>query len=156
MNKKFIIIFLLSSVAALTFYLLWPSDESRVRKLFKEGAGAVESRDLDGVMSKISFNYRDEYGMTYLYIKETLKRDFEKFSDIHSDIHVEYDDLKVEVLKEREGERAVAELNVRVVATAGNETGYIIGDVKKPLHLKFTLRKERLKWLIVMAEGFEF
>jgi hypothetical protein len=51
-------------------YLLWPSDESRIKKLFKEGSQAIEKKELDAVMSKVSFNYRDGYGFTYLYIKE--------------------------------------------------------------------------------------
>lgn len=148
MNKKLIIIFLLFLIPAFALYLLWPSDESRIKKLFKEGAGSIESRDLDGVMSKISFNYRDEHGMTYLFIRETLGKEFKTLSGIH----VEYEDLKIRISEDS----GIVELNIRVVATIGNETGYIIGDVRTPLHLKFTLEKERMKWLIVRAEGFEF
>jgi len=128
-------------------YLLWPSDEGRIKRLFKEGAEAIEQRDIDGVMSKVSYNYRDDYGMTYLYIREMLKRQFGMLSDIK----VEYGDLKIEVSKDR----ASAELSVRVIATIGNETGYIIGDIKTPLRLRFTLDKERTRWLIVKTEGFE-
>lgn len=148
MNKKLIIIFLLFLIPAFALYLLWPSDESRIKKLFKEGAGSIESRDLDGVMSKVSFNYRDEHGMTYLFIREMLGKEFKRLSGIH----VEYEDLKIRISEYR----GIAELNIRVVATIGNETGYIIGDVRTPLHLSFTLEKERMKWLIVRAEGFEF
>lgn len=134
-------------VIVLAAYLLWPSDESRIRKLFKEGATAVESGDIDRVMAKVSFNYRDDYGMTYLSLKETLKREFQRLSDIS----VEYGDLKIRVSENT----ALAELDIRVVATSGNETGYIIGDIRTPLPLRFTLDKERAKWLIVRAEGFQ-
>ncbi|GAB4414009.1 MAG: hypothetical protein OHK0032_10080 [Thermodesulfovibrionales bacterium] len=143
--RLILLLFLILIPAAV--YLLWPSDEGRIKRLFKEGAEAVESKDVDAVMSKVSYNYRDDYGMTYLYIKEILKRQFEMFSDIK----VEYEDLKIEVSKDR----ALAELNVRVIATIGNETGYIIGDIKTPLHLRFTLDKERTRWLIVKTEGFD-
>ncbi len=145
MNKKRIISLFSLLVMIIAAYLLWPSDESRIRKLFKEGAAAVESGDLDGVMAKVSFNYRDDHGMTYLSLKETLKREFQQLSDIG----VEYGDLKIRV----SDNTAVAELDVRVVATSGNETGYIIGDIKTPFPLRFTLDKERTKWLIVRAEG---
>jgi hypothetical protein len=47
-------------------------------------------------------------------------------------------------------------MDIRVVATAGTETGYVVGDVKTPVHLSFTLEKERMKWLIVRAEGIGF
>ena len=128
-------------------YLLWPSDESRIRRLFIEGAKAFESKDLDGVMSKVSYNYRDDYGMTYLSVKEFIKRKM----GILSDIEVEYDGPEIMIEKER----AEAVLSVRVVATSGNETGYIIGTIKDPLRFRFTLEKERGKWFIVKTDGFE-
>src|SRR6266498_4542571 len=148
--RKVIITLLLFLVPALTLYILWPSDEGRIKKLFKEGAGSMESEDPGGVMAKVSFNYRDEYGMTYLTLRETLEREFKRISDVH----VEYDDLKIQVFKNGASKGALAEMDVRVVATIGSETGYIAGDVKKPLHLRFALEKERMKWLIVKTEGF--
>ena len=146
MSKRFTIGLLFLFALIVTLWLLWPSDESRIRKLIKEGAKAAESGDLDGVMAKISFNYRDDYGMTYLYLKEILKREFQRLSDIS----VEYENLKIQVSENT----ALAELDMRVIATSGNETGYIIGDIKSPLPLRLTLDKERTKWLIVKAEGF--
>lgn len=147
MKRKRMAALLLLSASILAAYLLWPTDESRIRRLFKEGAKAVESRDLEGVLAKVSFNYRDEYGMTYLYLKEILKREFQRLSDIS----IEYGDLKIEVQEDA----ATAELDVRVIATSGSETGYIIGEVKTPLHLRFSLEKERTKWQIVKTEGVE-
>ena len=162
MKRKLLLGFLFLFVLMPVLYLLWPSDETRIRKLFKEGAAAVESKDLDSVMSKISFAYRDEYGVTYLHLKEILKRDFDRLSDIE----VEYKALKIQIIKKSDlkGEHsspgapdmAMAELDIRVVATAGTETGYIVGDVKTPVHMRFTLEKERMKWLIVKAEGIRF
>lgn len=162
MKRKLIIGFLSVLVFILVLYFLWPSDEARIRKLFKEGAAAVESRDLDGVMSKVSFAYQDEYGVTYLYLKETLKREF----NLLSDIQVEYEALTIQIHKKSDlqgersspnpSDRAMAELDIRVVATSGTETGYLLGDVKTPVHMRFILEKERMKWLIVKAEGIRF
>ncbi len=153
MDKKCIIGFLLMPALVLAVYLLWPSDESRIRKLFKEGAGAVESGDLEGIMAKVSFNYRDDYGMTYLYLKEVLRRELGRLSDIT----VEYGNAEIKVY-EKSGspgtsKSATAELDLRVIATSGNETGYIIGGVKTPLRLRVFLDKEGTKWLIVRTEG---
>lgn len=121
----------------------------------------MESRDLDGVMSKVSFSYQDDYGVTYLSLKEILKREFGRLSDIQ----VEYGELKIQIIKKGTQRAhlssdapdiAMVEMDIRVVATAGTETGYIVGDVKTPVHMKFTLEKERMKWLIVKAEGIRF
>lgn len=126
-------------------YLLLPSDESRIKKLIKEGAAAIEKEDIENVMSGVSFNYRDDYGFTYLLLKKMFEFQFKDLSDIQ----IEYENLKIEVKKDS----ASAEVDVRVIATFDNNTGYIIGDIKTPEHIKFTLEKERVKWLVIKTEG---
>ncbi len=145
MSKKSTAILLVLLLTPIILYLIWPSDESRIKKLFKEGAGAIEKEDLDAVMSRVSYNYRDEYGLTYLSIKESMKRVFLQMSNIK----IEYENLKIEV-KEK---NAAADMDVRVIATIGNDTGYILGDLPKPVHLKFTLEKESTKWLVTKTDG---
>lgn len=146
MSRKSISILVLLLVAIPAVYCLRPSDERRIKRIFTDGKRAIESENLEGVMSKVSYNYRDDYGFTYLYLKETLKKQFEELSDITG----EYYNLNIRVSKDT----ATADVDVRVIATKGNETGYIIGDARSPAHLKFNLDKERTKWLIVRLEGF--
>jgi hypothetical protein len=145
LNRKSLILISIPFVLAVLIYLLWLSDESRIKKLFKEGSQAIEKEDLDGVMSKLSFNYHDEYGMNYLYIKESMKSVFQQMNDIK----IEYENLKIKVDKKT----ATADVDVRILATIGNDTGYILGDLAKPVHLTFTLEKERAKWLVTKTEG---
>jgi hypothetical protein len=148
LSKKSIALLLIIILIPIITYLLWPSDESRIKKLFKEGSEAVEKEDLDGVMSKVSFNYHDEYGLTYLYVKKYMNSIFQQMSDIQ----IEYENLEIKV----NDASATAEMDVRVIATIGNETGYIIGDAARPVHLKFALEKERTKWLVTRTEGLPF
>ena len=145
MNRKSLILISIPFVLAVLIYFLWPSDESRIKKLFKEGSQAIEKEDLDGVMSKVSFNYHDEYGMNYLYIKESMKSIFQQMNDIK----IEYESLKIKVDKKT----ATADMDVRILVTVGDDTGYIFGDLAKPVHLTFTLEKERAKWLVTKTEG---
>jgi hypothetical protein len=49
--------------------------------------------------------------------------------------------------------KATAEMDMRVVATIGSDTGYIIGDLPNPVRMKFTLEKERTKWFVTKTEG---
>lgn len=148
MSKKSTAILFVLLLTPIILYLIWPSDESRIKKLFKEGAKAIEREDLDVVMSKVSYNYRDEYGLTYLYIKESMKRVFLQMSNIK----IEYENLKIIV----NDKTATAEMDMRVIARIGSDTGYILGDLPKPAHLKFTLEKERTKWLVTKTEGLPF
>ncbi len=99
-------------------------------------------------MSKVSYNYRDEYGLTYLYIKKSMKSLFQQMSDIR----IEYENLEIQV----KDKTATADMDVRIIATIGSETGYILGDLPKPVHIKFTLEKERANWLVTKTEGFPF
>jgi hypothetical protein len=145
LSKKTIALLLFLIAAPLIIYFIWPSDESRIRKLFREGTTAIEKEDLDAVMAEVSFNYQDDYGMTYLYLKEAMKSVFQKMDHIQ----IEYDDLKINV----KDDAATAEADVSIIATIGTETGYVLGDAAKAAHLKFSLEKERAKWLVTKTDG---
>ena len=145
MSKKTVAAIAFLIISPLIIYLLWPSDESRIKKLFKEGAKAVEEEKVNEVMSKVSYNYTDEHGLSYLYLKKFLQQVFGEFSHIR----VEYDITGLEI---KEG-KAVAEVDVRVIASRGAETGYVVGDATAPRHIKFSLEKERVKWLVERTEG---
>lgn len=144
-RKSIALVFFLIASPALV-YLLWPSDEARIRKLVRKGALAVEKEDLEAVMSLVSFAYQDEHGLGYMLLKEVLKRHF----GMYSDIEVEYEGLMVEV----EGGRAEAEMRVRVLASEGGMRGYIFGDLKEPLRLGLELEKSPAKkWLVTSARS---
>ncbi|MGE5893606.1 MAG: hypothetical protein ACM34I_06080 [bacterium] len=145
MTKKTIfILFVLVMVPVLLFVLI-PSDKARIKKLIKKGSEAIELRDLDSVMECVSLNYRDEYGMGYLFVKESFKRVFQQYRTLE----VEYENLSITVADKA----ARAEIDVRVVGTHSEHTQYIAGDFDTPVHVIFTMEKERLKWQIVRAEG---
>ena len=148
MSKKTIIFLFILILAPVIIYLLWPSDEARIKKMLKEGMSAVEQEDLENVMSKISFNYRDEYGLTYIYIKEYMKNIFRQMDEIN----VEYENLQIKVY---ENTASVA-MDVRVVAQIGTDTGYVFGDYPNPEQLTLTLQKERTKWYVIKTEGLPF
>jgi hypothetical protein len=145
MSRKTIISLVILIISPVIIYLLWPSDESRIRKLFREGARAVEQEKIDEVMATISFNYADEYGLSYLFLKDGMTKLFRNMENIK----VEYEFTRIEI-KEK---AAVAELDLRVLATHGSDTGYIAGDLAKPFHMKFSLEKERTTWLVIKTEG---
>ncbi|PIX88437.1 MAG: hypothetical protein COZ31_06470 [Nitrospirae bacterium CG_4_10_14_3_um_filter_44_29] len=145
MSKKSVILLFLLIISPALIYFLWPSDEARIKKLIKEGAEAIEKKEIDKVMAKVSFNYQDEKGLTYILIKQILGSQFKALSGIK----IEYENLKIEV-KEK---LATAEFDLLVIATIGNQTGYIIGDLKTPARIKLFLEKERVSWLVIKTEG---
>jgi hypothetical protein len=147
-SRKTIILLFILFILPLVIYFLWPSDEARIKKLFREGSQAIEKKDLDAVMSKVSFNYMDEYGFNYLYIKESMKRVFQQMGDLD----IEYENLTITITDKA----AKAEMDVRVIATIGSERGYVLGDLPNPVHLTFSLEKQRTKWMVSKTEGMPF
>ena len=145
MSRKSVIVLVLLIMAPVIIYFLWPSDESRIRKLFREGAKAIEQEKIDEVMAAVSFNYTDEYGLTYLYIKEGMTRVFQRMDNIK----VEYEITRLEITDAA----AAAELDIRVIAREGSDTGYAVGDAARPVHMTFTLEKQRTTWLVAKTEG---
>lgn len=145
MSRRNIALIFLVIVLPVIFYFLFPSDESRIKKLFREESKAIEKEDIDRVMSGVSFNYRDEYGGTYLSLRETMKKVFQRMDKIE----IEYENLKIDI-KEK---NSSADMDVRIIATVGSDTGYILGDLPHPVHLRFSLEKERTKWLVTKTEG---
>jgi hypothetical protein len=135
------VILLLLVIAGAAVYLLWPSDEARIKKLLKEEVRAVEGEDIEGVMDGVSYNYQDERGLSYLLLQRAIERQFARYSDVV----VEYENLEVDV---DEG-RAEARMDLRVIATWGQDRGYYLGDIKEPARLTLELQKSPArKWLI--------
>lgn len=145
MNKKTIIILALFILAPLIIYFLWPADKNRIKRLFREGVEAVQTEDLEGVMSKVSYHYTDEHGFSYVVVKDGMKNLFDKMDNFI----IEYEIKHIEVT----GDTATAELDIRVIARYGQDTGYIVGDAVDPAQALFSLGKERTKWLVTRAKG---
>jgi hypothetical protein len=144
MSKKSFIILLALGITILLVWILFPSDEARIKKLVKESIGAVETEDIDGVMDHIAFGYQDEYGLSYVLLKKNLKMQFQVFSDIQ----VDYENLVVEVQEDG----ATASMSVLVLATEKGQRGYVLGDLKEAARIVLELVKNPAKkWLIMKA-----
>ncbi len=130
-------------VAPVGVYLLWPSDEARIKKLVMKEAQALGAEDIQAVMKGISFNYSDEKGLSYLLIKRLLEREFDRLNNID----VSYSDLLIVV---RDDDTASAVMDLHVTSGTNNESPrYVLGDAESPVVLNLSLRKEGAgKWMI--------
>jgi hypothetical protein len=149
MSKKSIALLFVLIIAPVIIYLLWPTEEARIKKLIRQAAHAVEEENIDDVMAKVSYNYQDEYGLSYLLIKKGLQQQFQRYSNMD----VDYENLKVEVAEGNE--EATASMDLRVVASAGQEMGYVLGG-DGPARFVLRLKKggPLKKWQVVEASGF--
>ncbi|MEJ2182777.1 MAG: hypothetical protein P8Y66_04565 [Nitrospirota bacterium] len=144
-RSKAAILLMGATLAVVAFWLFWPSDEARIRKLLTETVHAVEEEDLPGVLSPVAFQYTDNHGLSYLLLKRTLQREFRHFEDIDVQMKI----LSVEV----DGEEAVARLDLLVLATRDGERGYFFGGLKEPAHAVLYLKKNTPRgWRIERGE----
>ena len=151
MSRKSIILLLIFLIPSVVIYHLWPSDESRIKKLVKQTAVAFETENTGAVMSVISFNYTDNYNLSYLLLKKNLERRFKTFSAIK----VEYENLKIEASADLPG-RATVWMDVRVIATQGETTGYFIGDFNEPARFILELEKNPAKKWLIVRSSYDF
>ncbi|MEK6693040.1 MAG: hypothetical protein AABY44_06405 [Nitrospirota bacterium] len=132
---------------ALSFFLIkfvFVSEEKRIARVIEAGEKSLEAKDLEGCMKRLSYNYSDEYGLSYLQIKKFLEKFFQEFQEIE----IEKEILKIEV----KDDEAQASMNIRVIVTIQNQRGYLIGSSESLANIKIDLEKVRTKWLVKRVE----
>jgi hypothetical protein len=142
-NWKQGVAILLLIVAPVAIYLLWPTDEARIRGLIHKEARALEAEDMEAVLKGISYNYSDDKGMSYLLIKRILEREFKKFNNLK----ISTSAILIEVKKDK---TASAVMDLRVTAeTLDQGIRYVLGDADIPAVLNLSLEKSPSgRWLI--------
>jgi len=131
--------------AGVAFYIFYPTDENRIRKILSNCEKAIVSEDIDGFMDAISFNYSDDYGNNYLLIKNRMQSAFKRFDNIAIEKSINRISVK--------DDNAEAELLFRVSVSAGEEREYIIGDAGEPQTVVVYFSKSSYKWLIIQVDG---
>lgn len=126
-------------------FVLYPTDEKRIRNILNYSEKAIVSEDVEKLMEFVSYNYRDDHGNGYIQIKKIMQTAFKRLNDIE----IERNIIKLSV----EEDYAEAELSVRVSASEGEERGYIIGDIEKTKTIRVFFEKLPHKWLITKVDG---
>ena len=135
----------LSVLCLISIYILYPTDEKRIISVINKSEDAVADKNIDKLMEYVSYNYRDDYGSSYIQIKKILQTVLSRLNDIK----IERNITKISVRENFAG----AELDVRVIASEGEHRGYIIGDAGQAVAIKIFFEKSSYKWLITKVEG---
>ena len=132
-------------LCAAAVYIFYPTDEKRIIRVINNSEDAIVEKNIDKLMEYVSYNYRDDYGASYIQIKKILQTVLSRLNDIK----IERTITKIS-LRENFAE---AELDVRVIASEGENRGYIIGDAGQAAAIKIFFEKSSYKWLIIKVEG---
>lgn len=138
--------YILIVAAVFIAIVIFPSDKTRIQKVIMTSEEAVMNEDVQAVMEHVSFNYGDAHGGSYLTIKKRLERLFNTYNDLE----VIADIVEITVNEDK----AVADLKVSLIVSAGTERGYLIGDAGSHAKVKVDLEKEKLGWMIIRMDYF--
>ncbi len=148
-GKGFVIALALASVIYLLFVRpLLISEEARIRRGIKEGAQAIEAKDLGKCLRNVSLHYKDEYGLTYVGVKGLLTRIFQEFDALEIDLK----NLQMTFL-----DKGVASVTfgLKVKVSYGGQKGYLLGSGDSSNRVKMSFVKEGGKWKVTQVEGIE-
>ncbi|UCF87029.1 MAG: hypothetical protein JSV71_05990 [Nitrospiraceae bacterium] len=154
MKRRYSIIATTIFFFVVAVYLLFPTDENRIRKTIRKSEQAFTSEDVERIMELVSYNYSDAFGNNYLRLKKALQTVFKRLDDI--DIKKTIRGITIE------GKRAETELDVRVIASPSSragrseyDRGYILGDAGEAVRIKVFFEKPSYTWLITGVEGID-
>jgi hypothetical protein len=139
----FLIFFLLLSILCYLFFRPKPlSDREAILQVFQKGVEGIRTKDASLLLSLISPNYNDDFGITFWDIKRNIKGELNRAVLL---------DLTIE--------------NIQLAITPPDSLGKLkctlliqMEDMPQPLVFPLSvdvyLKKERKRWKIIRVEGY--
>ena len=144
MGRKSHIFSALLIVAIVLLYAFYPTDKKRIKMVIEDSTEAIMQEDLDKLMEHISFNYRDQYGGSYLLFKKRMEKVFTRFDDF---------DITADIMKvSLEEGGAEAELKMSIIASERAKRGYLIGDAVGAEDVRVVMEKSPYEWKVTKVE----
>ncbi len=145
--------FVIALALALLIYLLFVrpllvSEEAIIKKGVKEGAQAIEAKDLGKCLRHVSLHYKDEYGLTYVGVKGLLTRIFQEFDAFEIDLR----NLRITSLDK---EVATVTFDLKVKVSYRGQMGFLLGSGDFSNRIKMSFVKEGRRWKVTQVEGLE-
>lgn len=149
---------LITAIALLILFLLFRGTGNRDAEYFKsyisDMKNAGEQKDFEEFTDFFSAHYRDSAGLNYIYLKNIIRKQFEKYEKFDA----EYSDVTVSDLYSDEAENSFVDINLDVTVT-GIRNGIpveLIGVTGNPDNITLTLRKSFIgQWKVVRVEGVD-
>jgi hypothetical protein len=143
-STRYIVIFGFISLVVLAWFF-WDSPQRAIRTVLREGAAAIEAKNMANSMSHVSRRYLDENGLNYLAVRRALAVAFERFQRID----VRLGDVTVKTT----GDKATTRVALQVLVQVQRDMEYVIGKPGVPDLVTINLRKEPLAWRVVSVNG---
>jgi hypothetical protein len=123
------------------------SSQSAIRTVLREGAAAIEAKNMAGAMSHVSRRYLDENGLNHLAVRRVLGVAFQRFQRMD----IRLGDVTVKI----NGDRAAAQVALQVLVQLQGETAYVVGAPAAPDLVTISFSKEPLAWRVISVNGID-
>ena len=151
---KKLVVLVVVIIALLFFYLCRSTDDTtEISEVLDQMVESGENGMQGDLMEHVSIEYRDDYGATYLIIKNVVDNFFQKFTKFDT----KYENLAVSIDKSESGDNtAVANLDIHIIGYRSGAPVDILGTEGSYQNITVELKKNKLLgWKITKAEGFE-
>ena len=144
MDRNRLLLLMVILIAASLVVIYYPSEKKRVKKVIHRCIESVLHEDVDHLMEPVSFNYRDDFGGSYAGLRKRAELIFNRFDDF---------DMTADIMNVTvEGKQAEAVLKVSIIASEGNERGYLVGDAGGNEDIKVFFEKSPYEWKVIKIE----
>ncbi|MBC7329084.1 hypothetical protein H5T88_01865 [bacterium] len=142
--KFFLVVFfvLLSLICYLFFRPKPLSDREAIMQVFQKGVVGIRTKDASLLLSLISPNYHDDFGITFWDIKRNIKRELNRA--IILDLTIE--DIQLAITP--------PDALGRLKCTLLIQMEDMFQPLVLPLSVDVYLKKERKRWKIIRVEGY--
>jgi hypothetical protein len=142
-KSLFLVIFLLLSIIAYLFFKPKPlSDREAILRVFQKGIEGIRTKDSSLILSLISQNYHDNFGITFWDIKRNIKSELNRA--VLLDLTIENIQLAITPPD------ALGRLKCKLLIQTEDMPQPLIF----PLSVDVYLEKERKGWKIIRVEGY--
>ncbi len=144
--KKLIPVLLIIAiiVTGIVFILFQPDGQTKITNVLKKGSCAINDESTSKIMSLVSQEYKDTFGLTYEALRSIFIRTFYQIDSLN----VRYSIIKINLNNNLA--TVIIDINVTGVLTGGKQD--IVGNSNNPERLTLTFTKKRFKWSIIESK----
>ena len=139
--KKLIPALIIIAVIGSAIMLLLPGDQKKIEDSLEKGSKAMRDERISKIMSLVSHEYSDTYGLSYGALQRIFARTFFQIDSIE----VTYTIRSLAINKKS----ATVIIDITVTGSPAGNKQFIIGKPNSPELLTLTYTKGWLKWTVI-------
>lgn len=151
--KKYVFLIIAVVAVLIFFYSRSGDDTSEIAHVLDQMVEAGKQGMQGDLIEHVSIEYRDDYGGSYLVVKNVVENLFDKYKKFDT----KYKNLSVSIDNPENGDKtAVANLDIHIVGYTSDVPIDLLGTEDSYQNITLYFKKTKiLGWKVTRAEGFD-